>query len=187
MPMWWMLAAAFAADPVPEALTVTAEHRGLLVGMPQLASRLEGLAWDREAETVTSSRLADGTLDILYSYTPKDRDGQVDSLHHNVLVNYMRPSQAHDVADLELGVKLFTRSFDWERVPIEPSPLGWGEVNLCYLVKKRNTGEPTGTLCIASKDRYTVIYAVDGLLLKDPGSMDALLGESLEKLLRVRP
>lgn len=185
--LWFLLGAALAEAPPSEPLEVTSEHRGLLVGLPELASRLEGLAWDRTAEKVEAARLADGTIDIHYTYAPEDSKGQVDYLHHNVMVGYHRPNKPHQVEDLELGVRVFSRSLDWVRVPLEPSPLTWGEVNLCYLVNKRNAGPPTGTLCVAAKDRYTVIYAVDGLLLKEPGSVDALLNEALGRTLRVRP
>ena len=181
-----LIGAALAEEPTSEPLPVTTEHRGLIVGLPELATRLESLDWQRDAEHIEASRLADGTIDILYTYEPSSKDGQVDYLHHNVLMSYYRPSKAPDPADLELGLKVFARTLDWEHAPIEPSPLGWGQINLCYAINKRNGGAPTGTLCGAVKDRFTVIYAVDGLILREAGSVDALLHEALDRTTQIR-
>jgi hypothetical protein len=66
-------------------------------------------------------------------------------------------------------------------------PLVWTTHTQCYLLRKKGISNGVGTLCVGSRDRALVFFAVEGLVLREEGSVDALLGSTLDALLRFRP
>lgn len=167
-----------AAEPVP------AQQRTLLVGMSEIQSRLPDIPFDSAHENVSAKRDDIGGLDLTYSYTPPSRAGAVDWLYHSLMIRRVIPQRPLDDEALGQAARSLSQSKGYSLQRLDVEPLQWTTTTQCFALQRSKT--TVGTLCVGERDHAIVLFAVDGLILKEPGSVDALFGERLKNLQRFR-
>jgi hypothetical protein len=166
-----------------EALAVTSDVHSILLGIDELARMLPDVPFDKVHEKAGYWRLSDGAKDAELEYLAPDTEGPVPYLYHSVVIAPLRPSEAADRGRLEAGAKAIGRQFKVELEPVQ-GIFSWGEASACYALLEKRAA--VGTVCVAQKSRYTMVFVVVGLVLREEGTLDLLLAEPVDKLKRFR-
>lgn len=159
-------------------------QRALLVGMPEIQARLPDIQFDAAHETVVAAPDELGGLDLTYSYTPPSRAGAVDWLYHSLMIRRVIPQRPLSEDALLNAATSLSQSKGYALRRLETQPLEWTTTTQCFQLLRAKT--TVGTLCVGERDHAIVLFAVDGLILKEQGSLDALFGERLKNLQRFR-
>ncbi len=171
------------AERADEPLPMGAPERALLLGMEELTAMLPDITWDRPSQELRYFRRGNGTLDMEVEYIDPSEASAVPYLYHSVLIARQRPSVPPDPEHLAMGAESLARIWGAKLVPLD-GVLAWGDAQQCYGIQLG--GEDEGTLCVAQKDRYTLMFGALGLLLQEPAVVDLLLQEQLAALKRYR-
>ena len=179
--MWFCVALlAFAGPP-------TEDQRALLLGMQQVVERLPELVYEPTDERFDVEEMDDGSIDLTYTYAPDHTRGTIDWLYHSVLVRRLIPSSLMAGDELEGAARALARTRGYQLEALATPPLLWTTHTQCYLLRRKGFRNGVGTLCVGSRDRALVFFAVEGIVLREEGSVDVLLGSTLDALLRFRP
>jgi len=173
-----LLALGHAAESPTQA------QRALLVGMTEIQARLPDVTFEAAHEKVTATPDDIGGLDLTYSYTPPTRAGAVDWMYHSIMVRRVIPQRPLDGDALLLAARSLSQSKGYALKRLESQPLQWTTSTQCFALQRAKA--TVGTLCVGERDHAIVLFAVDGLILKEAGSLDALFGERLKNLQRFR-
>ena len=162
----------------------TERQRALLVGMADVQARISDADYQPEHEALTATTDKSGGLDLTYEYAPTSREGLVDWLYHSLMIRRVIPQQPLTDDDLLQAAKSLARTKGYGIRALATEPLQWTHTTQCFeLLRSKQT---IGTLCVGERDHAIVLFAVDGLLLKEEGSLDALMGDRLKNLARFR-
>jgi len=173
-----IVAVSQAAEPVSD------KQRALLVGMPEIQARLSDIVFEAKHEKVVATPDDIGGLDLTYSYSPPSRAGTVDWLYHSLMIRRVIPQRPLDDEALLQAARSLSQSKGYSLQRLETEPLQWTTTTQCFALRRAQT--TVGTLCAGERDHAIVLFAVDGLILKETGSIDALFGERLKNLQKFR-
>ena len=179
--MWFFLALLASSAPPTE------DQRPLLFGMQQVVERLPEVVYDPKDERFDVQSMDDGSIDLTYTYAPDHKRGTIDWMYHSVLVRHVIPRNLMAGDDLAEAARALARTRGYPLEAMATPPLLWTTHTQCYLLRRKGISDGVGTLCVGSRDRALVFFAVEGLVLREEGSVDALLSSTLDALLRFRP